>query len=427
MEIVVMSPIAPLKPDHAVEIAAGVHWIGVLDPGLRSFDIILKTANGTTYNAYAVRGSEGVAIIDTVKECFADDFFRKLESVARYDEIRAIVLNHLEPDHSGALPELLRRAPQARLYISTRARQMLKGLLHGDRLEFEPVGTGDTVSLGDRTLSFLHTPYLHWPDTQCTWLDDVGVLFSGDIFGCHFCDGRLFNDAVGDFRFSFDYYYAHLMRPFRARVLEALELIEALPLRIVAPAHGPVLRDTPEHYVRRYRELSVSTLKNEASEVKTLLVFYLSAYGNTRSMAEAVAAGAEAAGGVRVSLYDLEVGEVAPFVGLIEEADALAFGSPTINGDAVKPIWDLLSSLTAVNVRGKLGAAFGSFGWSGEAVAMIEDRLRGLKLRVPVKGVRAKLIPTELELADCHTLGEELAQHLTGRIDNRIIDMAALA
>jgi len=422
-----MNRATPSKPDLAVEIAPGVHWIGVLDPGLRSFDIILKTANGTTYNAYAVRGSEGVAIIDTVKECFADDFFRKLESVARYDEIRVMVLNHLEPDHTGALPELLRRAPQAQLYISTRAKQMLKGLLHGDSLDFTPVNTGDTVSLGDRTLSFLHTPFLHWPDTQCTWLEDAGLLFSGDIFGCHFCDGRLFNDAVGDFRFSFDYYYAHLMRPFRDRVLQALELIEALPIRVVAPAHGPVLRDKPQHYVRRYRDLSISTLRNEAGDVKTLLVFYLSAYGNTRVMAEAVAAGAEEAGGIRVSLYDLEVGEVAPFVDLIEEADGLVFGSPTINGDAVKPVWDLLSSLTAVSVRGKLGAAFGSFGWSGEAVAMIEDRLRGLKLRVPVKGVRAKLIPTDMELEACRTLGRELALHLAGLADNKIIDMAALA
>jgi flavorubredoxin len=304
---------------------------------------------------------------------------------------------------------------------------MLKGLLHGDSLEFTAVFTGDSVSLGDRALSFLHTPYLHWPDTQCTWLAEEGILFSGDIFGCHFCDGRLFNDAVGDFRFSFDYYYANIMRPFRAHVLEALELIEPLPLGMVAPAHGPILRDAPRHYVQRYRELSCSTLKNEAGGVKTLLVFYLSAYGNTRSMAEAVAAGAEAAGGVRVSLYDLETVEVAPFVDLIEEADGLAFGSPTINGDAVKPVWDLLSSLAAVNVRGKLGAAFGSYGWSGEAVRMIEDRLRGLKLRVPVPGVRAKLIPTESELGECRRLGNELALQLTGRVENKIIDMAALA
>jgi flavorubredoxin len=410
-----------------VGIAPGVHWIGALDPGLRSFDIILKTANGTTYNSYVVRGSAGVAVIDTVKENFSETFFRRLESVARYDEIRAIVLNHLEPDHSGALPELLKRAPQAQLYISSRAQPMLKGLLHGERLNYMPVTTGDAVDLGDRTLHFLQTPYLHWPDTQCTFLEEEGILFSGDVFGCHFCDARLFNDAVGDFRFSFEYYYAHIMRPFRAHVLEALEQIEPLPLKLIAPAHGPVLRDAPERYVVRYRELSASKLKNEAAGEKTLVVFYVSAYGSTRAMAEALAAGAEDQGGVRVSLYDIEGGEVAPFVDLIEEADALAIGSPTINGDAVKPVWDLLSSLTAVNVRGKIGAAFGSYGWTGEAMQMVEDRLRGLKLRIPVKGVRARLIPTPEELANCRVLGEQLALHLTGRVENRIIDMAELA
>jgi flavorubredoxin len=303
-----MGAVLTPPPDQAVEIAPGVHWIGVLDPDLRVFDIILRTANGTTYNAYAVRGSEGVAVIDTVKEEFADDFFRRLESVARYDEIRAIVLNHLEPDHTGALPELLRRAPLATLYISTRAQAMLKGLLGGDGLTYTAVTTGDRVSLGDRNLEFLQTPYLHWPDTQCTWLAEAGVLFSGDVFGCHFCDSRLFDDVAGDFRFSFDYYYGHIMRPFGAYVREALGLIETLPIGLIAPAHGPILRDRPRRYVDRYRVLSAPS--RYGGQEPTLLVFYLSAYGNTRRMAEAVATGAEHAGGVRVSLYDLEGGEV---------------------------------------------------------------------------------------------------------------------
>jgi len=354
------------SPDSAVPLAPGVHWIGAFDPGLRSFDIILRTANGTSYNAYAVRGSAGVAVIDTVKLSFADTFFRRLESVAYYDEISVIVLNHLEPDHSGALPELLRRAPRATLHVSHQARPMLKGLF--DPSEFAErivaVGTGDTVSLGDRQLEFINTPYLHWPDTQCTWLAAEGLLFSGDFLGCHYCDERLFNDAVGDFRFSFEYYYAHIMRPFRAYVREALDLIEPLPLQAIAPAHGPILRDDPRDYVRRYRALSASGL--HGTTAKTLLVFYISAYGATRRMAEAVAAGAESAAAesddVRVSLYDIEGSETRPFVDLIEEADALIFGSPTINGDAVKPVWDLLSSLTMVSVKGKLGAAFGSYG-----------------------------------------------------------------
>lgn len=414
-----------MSPDP-VELAPGVHWIGALDSELRDFDVILKTANGTSYNAYCVRGSAGVAVIDTVKEARAADFFIRLERVARYDEIRAIVLNHLEPDHTGALPELMRRAPNARLYISFKAQTMLKGLLKSEDLAYTPVDTGDTIDLGDRTLRFLHTPFLHWPDTQCTWLEEAGILFSGDVFGCHFCDPRLFNDRVGDFRFSFEYYYQHIMRPFRRHVLEALDLIEPLVPRLIAPAHGPILRDAPMRYVQRYRQLASPQLANEAERDKTLLIFYISAYGNTASMAHALRDGAEEVEGTRVSLYDLQGGEVAPFVDLIEEADGIAFGSPTINGDAVKPIWDLLSSLAVVSVKEKLGAAFGSYGWSGEAVAMVEDRMRGLKMRVPVSGVKVKLIPTDAELDRCRAFGRDLSLHLTGQAVRKIISMAEL-
>lgn len=413
-----------------VAIAPGVHWIGALDPTLRTFDIILRTANGTTYNAYLVRGEAGVAIVDTVKAEFADEFFARLEAVAGYDEIRAIVLNHLEPDHTGALPELMRRAPQAKLYISTRATSMLKALLKpaDGLLEYTTVGTGDEVNLGGRTLRFLHTPFLHWPDTQCTYLVEGQVLFSGDVFGCHYCDGRLFNDRVGDFRFSFDYYYAHIMRPFKAHVMEALRLIEPLALRIIAPTHGPVLRERPRRYVTHYRELSTSSLASDGDgETRSLAVFYMSSYGNTARMAAAVYAGADEIEGVRVSLYDLEGGEIGPFVDLIEEADGLAFGSPTINGDAVKPVWDLLSSLAVVNLKGKIGAAFGSYGWTGEAVRMIEDRMRGLKMRVPVAGLRVKLIPTDEELAECRDFGRQLASALVGRQESRVIELADLA
>jgi flavorubredoxin len=410
-----------------VALSPRVHWIGALDPGLRTFDIILKTANGTSYNAYVVRGSTGVAVVDTVKEEFAADFFARLERVARYEEIQAIVLNHLEPDHTGALPKLMQRAPKARLYISFKAQMMLKALLKRENLAFTPVNSGDRIDLGDRRLEFLHTPYLHWPDTQCAYLREERLLFSGDVFGCHFCDARLFNDAVGDFRFSFEYYYAHIMRPFREYVLRALDLIEPLSLDIIAPAHGPILRDRPRAYVKRYRELASPRLKREVPPgEKTLLVFYISSYGNTARMAEAIHSAAQEVPGVRASLYDLAGGDTETFADLLEEADALVLGSPTINGDAVKPVWDLLSSLTVIDMKGKLGAAFGSFGWSGEAVRMIEDRLRGLKLRVPLQGVRVKLIPTSEEIQQCRRFGRALGEELIGRREARVIDMSDL-
>ncbi len=404
-----------------------VQWIGAFDPGMRSFDVILKTPNGTTYNAYAVRGSDGVAVIDTVKAECAGQFFARLEAVARYDEIRVIVLNHLEPDHTGALPELMRRAPQARLYISQSAQLMLKALLNRADLDFTPVTTGDTVSLGDRNLRFLHTPYLHWPDTQCTYLEEECILFSGDVFGCHFCDERLFNDKAGDFRFAFEYYYAHIMRPFREHVANALDLIEPLPINMIAPTHGPVLRDQPLRYVQRYRELSGQRLHSEVNaDEKTLIIFYISAYGSTTQMAQVIRDGAEEVPGVRVSLYDLEGGDAGLFVDLVEDADGILLGSPTINGDAARPIWDLLSSFAMINVRGKLAGAFGSYGWSGEAVRMLEGRMRGLKMRVPLEGVRIKLIPSDDELELCRNFGRDAGEHLMGVNEQRVIDMADL-
>ncbi len=411
----------------AVSVSERVHWIGAFDPSMRTFDVILKTPNGTTYNSYCVRGSDGVAIIDTVKLECADQFFARLQQFADYDEITAIVLNHLEPDHSGCLPQLLRRAPRAKLYVSESAQLMLKALVKQDGLAYVPVTTGDSVSLGDRTLRFLHTPYLHWPDTQCTYVPEERVLFSGDVFGCHFCDQRMFNDKVGDFRYAFEYYFQHIMRPFKRHVLDALALIEPLELTAIAPSHGPILRDRPQDYVARYRELSTPRLRRETDNGdKTVIVFYISSYGNTRRMAEAVRDGASEVPGLRLSLYDLEGTPVEPLVDLVEEADAILIGSPTINGDAVKPVWDLLSSFAGIHVTGKVAGAFGSFGWSGEAVRMIEDRLRGLKFRVPVPGVKVKLIPAREEILACRDFGRRVGEFLIGRPQTREIDFSEL-
>lgn len=420
----------PQRPPKAgpVEVDDRVSWIGALDPTLRTFDVILKTANGTTYNAYAVRGSEGVAIIDTVKQEFTADFLAKLEQVASYGELTDLVLNHLEPDHTGAVPELLARAPHLKIHVSPRGMQVLRALLKEDfeRYDIRPVTTGDSISLGDRTLRFFTTPYVHWPDTQCTWLEEQKLLFTCDLLGCHFCDGRLFNDAVGDFRFSFEYYFDHIMRPFKRFVVEALDLIEPLGAQMIAPGHGPVLRAHPQDYITHYRRLLTSRLTRETGAEKTLLIFYVSAYGATEQMAQAISDGASETPEVRVSLFDLQGGELLPFVDLIEEADGLVFGTPTINGDAVRTVWDLLSGLVDIETKGKLGAAFGSYGWSGEAVAMVEDRLKGLKMRVPEAGLRIKLHPRRDELDACRDFGRRLATHLAGRPVPREIDMSEL-
>ncbi|MGP3699669.1 FprA family A-type flavoprotein [Rhodobacter sp. NSM] len=431
MSAAAASPVCPqpLRPDGPVEIVPGVHWIGAFDPGLRSFDTLMKTANGTSYNAYAVRGSDGVAVIDTVDAAYADTFFVRLEAVAGYDEITRIVLNHLEPDHSGALPELLRRAPQAEVHVSPRGLQILRTILRDEfgLYRITPVTTGATASLGGRTLRFFTTPNVHWPDTQCTYLEEDGLLFTCDLFGSHYCDERLFDDRVGDFRFALEHYFDRLMRPFRSFVVGALDLLEPLDIAVIAPSHGPILRTDPRAYLRQYRKLAGPRFSFGGGTDKTLAILYISAHGSTARLAQAIRDGAAEEPGVRVSLFDLEGGDLHPFIDLVEEVDGIALGTPTINGDAVRAIWELLAMLVDIETKGKLGAAFGSYGWSGEAVRQVEARLQGLKMRLPEQGLRVKLEPSDAEIEEARAFGRRLAAHLTGRAVPREIDLAELA
>lgn len=399
-----------------LEIKPGVYYTGAFDPKIRTFDIIMKTANGSSYNSYVIRGSEGVAVMDTVKKEFSDDFFIRLERVCRYDEIRYIVLHHLEPDHSGALEELMRRAPEAKLIISGRGVMMLKGIIKSD-IPYEIATTGKTISLGDKTIEFMMTPFLHWPDTMSTYLHEEKILFSGDVFGSHYYDERLFDDRVGDFSYAFQYYYDHIMRPFKPFVLQALKLYKKFDITLIAPLHGPILRNNPQNYIDKYAMWS-SEARFRQKEIgsKMVSVFYISSYDNTHKMAESITKGADEIEGIRASMYDLSSLDEHNMITLLEESDAVIVGSPTINGDAVKPAWDLLSCFAYVESLGKIGATFGSYGWTGEAPEMLRERMRGLKLRLPMEPLKIKLIPTDEELESCSAYGREIAEIAMGKM-----------
>lgn len=405
-----------MKIGAITEIAPSVHFIGAFDPRIRTFDIIMKTANGSSYNAYLVRGSEGVAVMDTVKKEFSESFFKRLELLCDYDEIRYIVLHHLEPDHSGALLELMERAPEAKLIISGRAVMMLKGLINKE-IPFEVANTGKTISLGDKTIEFLSTPFLHWPDTMSSYLHEEKTLFSGDVFGSHYYDERLFDDKVGDFSYAFKYYYDHIMRPFKQYVLQALRLYQQFDIATIAPLHGPLLRTNPEFYIDKYAQWSSEAKfrKHEFGK-KMLSVFYMSSYENTHMMAEKIMEGADSIEGIVPSMYDLASLDEQNMIDLLEESDAVMVGSPTINGDAVKPAWDLLACMAYLESSGKVGAAFGSYGWTGEAPEMLHDRMRWLKFRLPVEPLKIKLIPTEEELKACYAFGVEVAEITMGKM-----------
>jgi flavorubredoxin len=391
-----------MKP---IEIKEGIHWIGALDPDLRLFDILFVTEKGTTYNSYLVRG-EKTAVVDTSKgRCF-DEFFANVTSLVAPEDVDYVICNHMEPDHSGALAAFLKEAKKAQVVVSRTGEHYVRSILNKD-VEPLKMGDGDVLDLGGKTLQFISAPFLHWPDTMFTYAVEDKVLFPCDVFGSHYCDERMFDDLVGDFSAQFEYYYRGIMGPFKDRVLQAIDKIRDLEIEVIAPSHGPLLRSDPWKFVEQYAEWS--TLPTATA--KTALIFYASAHGNTKMMAEEVAKGA-AIEGVEVQSFDLTEVSPAEVVDQIETAQAMIIGSPTVNGDAVKPVWDLLSSLPTIKLRGKVGAAFGSYGWSGEAVGMIEDRLKSLKFKVPEPGVRFALVPTAEELKSCQEFGARIAESL---------------
>lgn len=393
---------------RAVNIAEGVHWVGALDPQLRIFDIIMKADHGTTYNAYLITGGEKVAVVEAVKAPFYHELIENISSLVDPADIAYVVINHTEPDHSGSLARLLEDAPNARVVCDRQCKNFVKNILNRDA---DPmlVQDGDVLDLGKGyELSFVHAPFLHWPDTMFTYLKNEGILFPCDFLGAHYCDDRLFDDLVDDYHYTFEYYYQVIFRPFKKYVLEAIEKIKDLDIKLICPSHGPVLRDDPWSCVEKYREWSSFPAP---AEEKSLLIFYASAYGNTAMMAESIAGGARSEG-VISTVMDAAATELGLMIDRIEAADGIAVGSATINADAVEPVWFLLSHLATLNLKGKVGASFGSYGWSGEAPKLIAERLKGLKFKVEEEPFRVNLVPTAEDLKAAEEFGRRIARAL---------------
>ncbi len=399
---------------EAIQIKKDLYYIGVSDPDIRTFDIIMKTANGTTYNAYLLKTPEGVVIFDTVKEEFQEKFFAKIESLCNYEDIKYIIMHHLEPDHSGALPELTKKVPDAKIFISPMAQPMLKAITRNDSMNFETVWTNKELVLGGKTIRFLSTPNLHWPETMSSYLSEDKILFSGDVFGSHYFDARLFDDLVGDFEYAFKYYYDHIMRPFKSDVLNALKLYEKEDIDIICNLHGPIIREKPEYYIQKYKQWSTKTDRLHGKKI--ISIFYVTSYKNTKDMAEAIYDGIESNENLIANIYDLTSLDEQNMLSILEESTGILIGAPTINGDAPKPVWDLLSCMMLLEKKGKFGGCFGSYGWSGEAIDMMNDRLKNLKFRVPLNPQKVKLIPTKMELVECFDFGFEFGEIVNGKV-----------
>ncbi len=383
-----------------IKIKDNVFWVGALDHEMRVFDLIFKTDQGTTYNSYLIK-DEKTALIDTVKEPFTAEFISRINSQVDLKDIDYIIINHTEPDHTGALPELLKYACNAKIITSKAGGHLLKNVVNAP-LNLTTIDECPNIDLGTCGLKFIPAPYLHWPDTIFTYLDKEKILFTSDAFGAHYCDERLFDDLVGDFDSHFHYYYDSIMRPFKPYVLKAIEKVEELDIDIIATAHGPIIRKNPRKYIESY--LRWSQIQTDA--IKNVLILYASIYGSTKKMAEAIAKGALEAG-VNVKMLDVNDTDPQFIRDAIEKADGIIVGSPTIVGDVPKPVWDALTLLSSVKSSIKLGAAFGSYGWSGEATKMVEDRLSGLHIKLHKPSLRIKLIPDDNIREECQGFGKE--------------------
>lgn len=391
---------------EAVELGKGLYWIGVKDPSLTVFDDLFPTEHGTSYNSYFVKGDTHCAIIDTVKAKRREEFLEKLRSVQDPAEVDYIVVNHSEPDHSGSLSFLLQHCPKAVVVSSQAARTFLGNQIHTP-FNSKIVKDGESLDLGGRTLKFISAPFLHWPDTMFTLLEEDGVLFPCDAFGAHYAGAGIFADEEPDFSGETRFYYDCLMRPFKPRVLEAVAKLDDVNLSMICPSHGPVIRQEPRKVVDLYRKWS-----QPKAGGKKVSIFYLSPHGNTETMAEAVARGAGSVPGVQVTLCHINHASNADVRDLMEESDALIFGTPTINRDIPKPMWDVLSYLSSVSLKGNIGGIFGSFGWSGEASKMVEERLKGVGFKLPVPFVRAPFMPKAEAIAECEALGRAIAEEV---------------
>lgn len=380
--------------EKKMKVKENIYSVGVLNPNLRIFDIIMKTDFGTTYSSYLVK-AEKAALVEAVHLSYFDAFLENVQEIMDINDIDYLILNHTEPDHSGSVKKLLEINPNIEIYGTASAIKNLKSICNCD-FKAHIIKDGEVLDLGGKTMKFIPSPNLHWPDSMFTYIEEDKLVFTCDFLGCHYCEPRWMDTAVvykDKYEQAFKYYYDAIFSPFKPFVLAGLDKLSKLSFDTVCPSHGPILTERISWAMDLYRKLSTE----EKSEKKTAVVAYVSAYGCTRALANTAKKVMEEKGYL-VNIYDIIECDNEELLKNLHSADAILIGSPTINRDALKPVWDIISLLDAINIKGKQCALFGSYGWSGEAVPMLKNRLLDLKLKVKDDGFKACFVPSDDEI-----------------------------
>jgi len=392
----------------ATQIAPNVYWVGAVDWEVRNFHgYSYRTHRGTTFNAYLIVDDK-IALVDTVLPGFEDQMFRRIAEVVDPARIDYLIANHGELDHSGAIPAVLARAPQATLVHSKRGADSL-GKYHPDGWKKQIVGTGDTLSLGHKTLAFLDAPMLHWPDSMFTYIPEDKLLLPNDAFGLHLASVHRFADEVEPAVLWDEArkYFGNILVPFSPLILRKVEEVQKLGLQIdtIAPSHGPIWRKDPMQIVTQY----VRWAQGEAQ--RRVVVVYETMWGSTAQMAYAIVEGL-AASGVEALLYAVPQEDLTTVVGALLEAKGLIVGSPTHNRRMLMNVAALLEHLAGLRPVKKLGAAFGSHGWGGGSVPLMEKALQEAGIEVAQPGLALTWRPTPAELDQAVAFGRSFGDRV---------------
>jgi len=391
------------------QLAEGIYWVGVVDWGIRSFHgHELSTHRGTSYNAYLIVDDK-IALVDTVWEPFQDELLANIREIVDPARIDYIIANHAETDHSGSLPAVVREAPNAPIILSKRGVDSIQGHYH-QPWKFQPVKTGDSINLGHHDLVFVEAPMLHWPDSMFTYVTNANILMPNDAFGQHYASAYRFNDQVDQQELYEEAlkYYANILTPFSDRVAKKIDEVLALnlPVSMIAPSHGVIWRDNPLQIVQKYQEWAAQVPERRA------VILYDTMWEGTRKMAEAIAEGL-AEQNVPVRLLHMAVSDRNDVLAEVFRSQAILIGSPTLNRGVLPTIAPILEDLKGLQFKNKIGAAFGSYGWSGESVKAIEEHMNASGITVVAEGVRAKWQPTPENLDRCRLLGRDVAGAMT--------------
>lgn len=394
----------------AFKIKENILWVGKIDWELRKFHgEEYSTHRGSSYNSYLLK-DEKTALIDTVWGKFSGEFVENLKKETPLEKVDFIIANHAESDHSGALPELMRHIPDTPIYCTSNGVNSLKGHYHQD-WNFRVVKTGDKLSLGSKDLIFVEAQMLHWPDSMMSYMTNDNILFSNDAFGQHIASELMFNDLVdqGELFQEAIKYYANILTPFSALVNRKIKEVLALnvPVDMICPSHGVIWRKDPLQIVNQYVQWANTYAENQ------ITIIYDTMWNGTRRMAEAISRGiTEIDKAVTVKLFNVARSDKNDVITEIFKSKAILVGSPTINQGVLSASAAILEEIKGLKFKNKKAAAFGCYGWSGEAVKIISDKLKEGGFQLLNDGIREKWNPNTESVENCIRFGKDIALNL---------------